>query len=359
MIIRSLELSNFRNYEGLSLNPDRGTNILYGDNAQGKTNIIEAIYMSGTSKSHRSKRDSEMIRFDREDAHIRTVVEKSGKEFRIDIHLKRSRSKGIAINGVPIKKVSDLFGILNVVLFSPEDLDIIKEGPAKRRRFVDMELCQLDKIYMYNLNKYNKVLNQRNALLKEMPYNEDLSSTLGVWDEQLVSYGEKVIESRKRFVDEIAGLIRSIHYEISGKKEELIAGYEPNTGSEEFKEKLEKSRQRDMGTRMTNVGPHRDDISFKIGDVDIRKYGSQGQQRTCALSLKLSEIETVKRTVGETPVLLLDDVMSELDSNRQNILLNSINEIQTVITCTGLDDFIKNRFKIDKVYKVVDGRVEG
>ena len=358
MIVKSVELSNFRNYENLSLTLDEGTNILFGDNAQGKTNIIEAVYVSGTSKSHRSTREKEMIRFDAEDSHIKTIVEKGGGDFRIDIHLKKSKSRGIAINGIPIKRATDLFGILNLVLFSPEDLDIIKEGPAKRRRFIDMELCQLDKIYMYNIGKYNKILNQRNCLLKDMAYNEDLGSTLNVWDDQLVNYGTKVIEARDEFIKEISGLIRDIHRKITGGKEELFVEYEPAVSSGSFREELERSRDRDLKLRQTNIGPHRDDISFSLEGIDVRKYGSQGQQRTCALSLKLSEIETVRRVTGEKPVLLLDDVLSELDSSRQNLLLSCIEDIQTIITCTGLEEFVRNRFKIDKVFEVRQGKVE-
>ncbi len=191
MIIRSIELRNFRNYENLDIEFDEGTNILYGDNAQGKTNILEAAYMSGTTKSHKGSRDKEMIRFEQNEAHIRTVVEKNEKQFQIDMHLRRNGSKGVAINKIPIKKASELFGILNIVFFSPEDLNIIKNGPAERRRFIDLELCQLDKLYLSDLANYNKVLNQRNRLLKDIAYRQDLLDTLSVWDTQLVEYGRR------------------------------------------------------------------------------------------------------------------------------------------------------------------------
>ena len=358
MIIKSIELQNFRNYEDLNISFDEGTNIFYGDNAQGKTNILEAAYLSGTTKSHKCSKDKEMIRFGEQESHIRTVVVKKDQEYQIDRHLKHNRSKGIAINKVPIKKASELFGILNMVFFSPEDLNIIKNGPAERRRFLDSELCQLDKIYLSDLTTYNKILNQRNKLLKDMVYRPDLKDTLPVWDMQLVETGRKIIRRRKQFVDELNEIVHDIHYRISGEKEDLLLQYEPSIEDIFFEDELSRVKERDMRQCMTSVGPHRDDLLFSIGEVDIRKFGSQGQQRTSALSLKLSEIELVKRSIHDTPVLLLDDVLSELDSNRQNYLLNSIHDTQTLITCTGLDEFVKNRFHINKIFKVVQGTVE-
>ncbi len=349
MIIKSIELKNFRNYEELNLNLDGGTNILYGDNAQGKTNILESIYVSGTTKSHKGSRDKEMIRFGENEAHIRTMVEKNQMSYQIDMHLKKNRSKGIAINGVPIRKASELFGVLNMVFFSPEDLNIIKNGPSERRRFLDSEICQLDKIYLSDLTKYNKVLNQRNKLLKDMVFHPDLENTLSVWDMQLISYGRRIISRRRRFVEELNEIVRGIHESISGGREQLTLTYEPDIEEAFFEDELNRAKEKDRKYCSTSVGPHRDDISFFIGDIDIRKFGSQGQQRTSALSLKLC--------IHDTPVLLLDDVLSELDSNRQNYLLNSIHDIQTVITCTGLDEFVRNRFQIDKIFEVISGTV--
>lgn len=357
MIIKSIELKNFRNYEDLRLSFDKGTNIFYGDNAQGKTNILEAAYMSGTTKSHKGSKDKEMIRFDKQESHLRTVVIKQGKEYQIDMHLKQSRAKGIAINRVPIKKASELFGILNMVFFSPEDLNIIKNGPSERRRFLDSELCQLDKIYLADLTNYNKILNQRNKLLKDMVYHSDLKDTLPIWDMQLAETGKKIIRRRKQFVEELNEIVYGIHYKISGEKEELLLKYEPSIDEFCFEDALEKAKVRDLKLCQTSIGPHRDDLLFSIHNIDIRRFGSQGQQRTSALSLKLSEIELVKKSIHDTPVLLLDDVLSELDSNRQNYLLNNIYDTQTMITCTGLDEFVRNRFQIDKVFEVVSGRV--
>ncbi len=358
MIIKSLELMNFRNYEFLDLKFSEGTNILYGDNAQGKTNVLEAIYLSATTKSHKGSKDKDIVCFDKEEAHIRTYLAKEGIEYKIDMHLRKNKSKGVAVDGQKLKKAADLLGLLNVVFFSPEDLSIIKNGPAERRRFVDMELCQLDSFYLYNLNHYNKIVNQRNKLLKDMYFNPQLKDTLNIWDSQLVSFGSKIIERRRMFVGQLNEIIYGIHKKLSGDREELIIKYEPDVEIDDFETILKKNQEKDIKLKQTSVGPHRDDFSFMTGNIDIRKFGSQGQQRTAALSLKLSEIEIVKKITKDTPVLLLDDVLSELDSNRQNYLLNSIGNIQTIITCTGLDEFVNNRFEINKVFKVVEGTIQ-
>lgn len=357
MILKSLELANFRNYEELNISFDKGTNILYGDNAQGKTNILEAIYVSATTKSHKGSKDKEIINFDKEEAHIRTYLEKENVETRVDMHLRKNKSKGIAIDGQKIKKAADLMGLLNVVFFSPEDLSIIKDGPAERRRFADMELCQLDSFYLYNLNHYNKIIGQRNKLLKDIYFQPELKETLNIWDSQLVSFGSKIIERREQFVKQLGDIIFDIHKKLSGGKEELVIAYEPDVSIEDFEKQMKYNQDKDIRLKQTTTGPHRDDFSFVVNGVDIRKYGSQGQQRTAALSLKLSEIELVKKISKDTPVLLLDDVLSELDSNRQNYLLNSIGNIQTIISCTGLDEFINNRFEINKIFKVTNGTV--
>ena len=357
MIIESLDLQNYRNYELLNINFSDKTNILYGNNAQGKTNILEAIYVAGTTKSHRGSKDREIISFDKDEAHIKLIVRKNGIPHRIDMHLKKTKSKGVAIDGIPIRRAVDLLGIINIVFFSPEDLNIIKSGPAERRRFMDMELCQLDKLYVHNLLNYNKALLQRNKLLKDISFQPSLEDTLDVWDEQLVNYGCELIRIRRNFINNLNDIIFNIHRKLSGDKEELVLGYEPSVKEDEFKKELDISRERDIRQKLTGCGPHRDDMSFNIGGMDIRKYGSQGQQRTCALSLKLSEIELVKKITGDNPVLLLDDVLSELDGNRQNYLLDSIDSVQTIVTCTGLDEFINYRFQFDKVFRVSEGHI--
>ena len=276
---------------------------------------------------------------------------------KIDVHLKKNKSKGIAVDGIPIKKASELFGIVNLVFFSPEDLNIIKNGPGERRRFLDMELCQLDKIYLQDLAGYNQVLNQRNKLLKDISFSPRLADTLDVWDMQLVHYGKKIIAARKRFIGELNGMIRELHASLTGGRESIYLNYEPNVEEELLEERLAASRDRDLKFKQSSVGPHRDDFCVQVNDIDIRKFGSQGQQRTAALSLKLSELALVKKRIGENPVLLLDDVLSELDSSRQNYLLQSIHQIQTLITCTGLDEFVSNRFEINKIFRVIDGNV--
>jgi len=357
MFVKSLKLCDFRNYTELDIKFSKGVNILYGDNAQGKTNILEAIYLGGTTKSHKGSKDREIIMMDKPEAHIRLLIDRDGFTHKIDMHLKRSKSKGIAIDGIPIKKSSELIGLAHMVFFSPEDLSIIKNGPGERRRFIDMELCQLDKLYLHNLTNYNKALNQRNHLLKQISLNDNLLDTLCIWDIKLVEFGKKIVESRKAFIDQLNTIIFDIHKRLSGNKEELFIKYVPNVIADSFEKKLEESRTKDIYTKNTGVGPHRDDIQFLIKGADLRKYGSQGQQRTSALSLKLAEIEMVKRVVGEKPVLLLDDVLSELDRNRQNYLLDSIKDIQTIVTCTGLEEFVNNRMVMDQVYEVINGTV--
>lgn len=361
MVIKSLKLKNYRNYELLDMTFDSKTNILYGDNAQGKTNILEALYLSGTTKSHRGTKDRDLIQFGREESHLETIVEKKGMEFQIDMHLKKNSPKGIAINKIPIRKASELFGIVHFVFFSPEDLNIIKDGPAGRRRFIDLELSQIDKVYLSNLSNYNRIVNQRNHLLKDLARQEaagsSLAETLDIWDMQLAGYGEKIIKARKKFVIQVNDIISDIHRRLTGGQENIEVKYEPDTKGQPLQEALRRGRERDLRMRSTGCGPHRDDICFMTNGIDIRKFGSQGQQRTAALSLKLSEIELVRLVTKDTPILLLDDVLSELDKYRQNYLLDNIHDIQALITCTGVDEFVNHRFAINKVFHVHQGHV--
>ncbi len=360
MIIESLELKNYRNYENLKLLLNPGTNIFYGDNAQGKTNILESVFMACTSKSYRMTHDRDLIRFGEEESHIKMTVRKKGVPYRIDMHLKKNKAKGIAIDEIPIKKASELFGIANVVCFSPEDLSLIKDGPALRRRFMDLELCQLDKIYLYNLTRYNRALNQRNKLLKDMVFRPSLADTLSVWDEELIRYGTVLTEIRADFIFKIRQLIGNIHDSLSGGKESLKIVYDSNIPYGEkdaFRQELQRVHEQEMRQHLTLAGPHRDDLVFMINDRDVRKFGSQGQQRSAALSLKLSEIELVRQQISDSPILLLDDVLSELDSSRQHFLLSMLQDTQNIITCTGLDDFVNNRFHIDELFHVINGTV--
>ena len=321
MIVESIELQNYRNYEKLHMDFSDGTNLLYGDNAQGKTNLLEAIYVCSTTKSHRGSKDKEIIRFQQEESHIKLLVKKRDVPYRIDMHLKKNKTKGVAINGIPIRKASELFGIVNVVFFSPEDLNIIKNGPSERRRFLDLELCQLNKLYVHALIQYNRVITQRNKLLKDLVFHPEYEETLDIWDEQMIQYGSQVIQFRQEFIEQLNNIILSIHKQLSGEEETLELFYEANTSIDQLKNSLAKSRESDLRQKTTGVGPHRDDISFMVNGIDIRKFGSQGQQRTAALSLKLAEIELVKHLVNDYPILVLDDVLSVLYGNRQKHLL--------------------------------------
>lgn len=358
MFVKSLELKNFRNYDDLSIIFDEDNNILFGDNAQGKTNTLEAIYVCGTTKSHKGCKDKELIKIGENESHIRLIVNKNGIDRKVDMHLRKNKTKGVAIDGIPIKKSIELCGLINIIFFSPENLNIIKNGPSERRRYIDMELCQLDKFYVDNLYKYNKIISQRNNLLKQINVDRKQMETLSVWDEQLIDYGKKIISRRLDFINELNVIVNMIHKNLSGNIENLTLCYEPNVNVDNFEEKLFINRERDIILKSTSCGPHRDDVGFLINDIDVRKYGSQGQQRTAALSLNLAEIELVKKKINDNPILLLDDVLSELDRNRQTYLLNSLEGIQTIITCTGLEEFINNRFNVDKIYKVVDGKIE-
>ncbi len=357
MVVETIRLSHFRNYESLELAFDGGTNLFYGDNAQGKTNILESVYLCGTTRSHKGSKDREMILFGEEESHICMKIRKKDIPYRIDMHLKKNRTKGIAINGVPVRKAGELIGLGNFIFFSPEDLNIIKNGPSERRRFLDMELCQLDRIYLYHLSSYGRALAQRNKLLKDLYFYPEAESMLDVLDEQLAQHGEVLIRARGKFAEKLNSILCDIHGKLSGGKENLTLTYEKDTDDSGFYQKLKESREKDIKYKITTHGPHRDDLCFTIGGADIRTYGSQGQQRTAALSLKLAEIEIVKQSSKDTPVLLLDDVLSELDGNRQKCLLESIHDVQTMITCTGVEDFVGCDFKIHKLFQVIEGTV--
>ena len=358
MIIKSLELADFRNYENLKIDFSSGTNILYGDNAQGKTNILEAIYVSATTKSHKGSKDKEIIRFGQEEAHIRTILDRDGAEYRVDMHLRKSKSKGIALDGQKIKRASDLIGKLNLVFFSPEDLGIIKNGPSERRRFLDVELCQLYSLYTHDLVSYNRTMLQKNRFLREYGFRGGDGSMLEVYNEQLVKYGTGLMKIRRQFLEDLGPVILEIHKKITSGKEELLLIYENDVSEEEFASVLESRREAELSQQICLAGPHRDDIRFQVNGIDIRRYGSQGQQRTAALSLKLAELRLVEMIAGDKPVLMLDDVLSELDRSRQNALLDSVKNIQTMLSCTGLDDFVNRNISIDKIFYVNDGKAE-
>lgn len=358
MFIKTLSLKDYRNYEQGEITFSDGINILFGKNAQGKTNVLEAIYMCATSKSHRTSNDKELIRLGEDAGHVRLTVDKDGISEQIDIHIRKNNRKGIAINKSPIKKLSELMGLFHVIIFSPEDLGLIKNGPKERRRFMDIELCQLDHIYYYHLQQYHKVLKQRNNLLKSMKKTSEVVDTISIWDSQLVIHGNKIMARREDFVKRLNTIIKKIHGDISGGSEELSIIYEKNVSEEDFEDRLLSQQKKDLKFGSTSVGPHRDDLMFLVNGIDIRKYGSQGQQRTAALSLKLSEIKLVMDQIDNTPILLLDDVLSELDRHRQQYLFQSLGHIQTIITCTGVEDYIKSGTKIGRLYEVTEGHVK-
>lgn len=358
MFVNSLELSHYRNYNSLSITFNPGITILYGDNAQGKTNILEAVYLCATTKSHRGSKDKEIIQFGEEESHLRITLTKNDIGHKIDMHLRRNKSKGVAIDGQVIRKSGELFGIIHIIFFSPEDLGLIKNAPSERRKFMNLELCQLNKLYYHNYVNYNKALNQRNTLLKQIYFKPELADTLDMWDDYLVEYGKGIIEEREQFIARLNDIVRGIHSHLTGGREEIEIAYEKNVTIEDYKNVMKSKRETDLKYQSTQTGPHRDDICFYINGVDVRRFGSQGQQRTAALSLKLAEIELVKSVIHDNPILLLDDVMSELDSSRKSYLLDSIKEIQTIVTCTGYDDFIKSRLNIDQIYKVTNGTIE-
>jgi len=357
MWVKELSLKDFRNFEDIHVNLENGMNVLYGDNANGKTNLLEAIYFCATGKSQRAGQDRELIRFGKKESHIRVSVANDVKRS-IDVHLfYEGRKKGIAVDKVPIKNLSQLFGILLVIVFTPEDLRIIKAGPAERRSFLDLELCQLSKSYYHALKQYHKALKQRNNLLKKIPKDKSLQDTLSVWDEPLCKYGVQIMSHRSVFIDEIAACAKKIHSDITGGRETLCLAYKTQvTEGEQYKIKLQKSAERDIILGSTAFGIHKDDILFTVDANDVRTYGSQGQQRTAALSVKLAELELVRQRTGHAPVLLLDDIFSELDDKRQQFLVNYINGTQTILTCTGMEGVLK---KVGgKIMKMENGKLK-
>lgn len=354
MIIKKLQLSNFRNYEGLTIEFSEGVNLLYGDNAKGKTNILEAVFMIATTKSIRGSKDKDMIRFGQEEAHICAFVEKGGIPHKMDIHLRKNKKKGLAVDGIPVKKSAEFLGLLHGIAFSPDDLSMMKEGPELRRRFMDLELCQTDPLYVSNLAGYNRVVAERNDLLKQIAVKPSLQDTLPVWDAQLLEFGTYLIRARRKFLEKLAPIVEEKHRMLSGDKETLKIAYEPDCTEDSFGIKLAEATDRDLALRFTSVGPHRDDMSLFINGNNVRLYGSQGQQRTAALSLKFAEIELVKNVIRESPILLLDDVLSELDRSRQLQLLSEMQDVQTIVTCTGMEEFVQCRPEGNTIF-AVDG----
>lgn len=358
MEINKISYQTYRNIEELSLTPNKTMNVLIGANAQGKTNFLEGIYFCATGRSLRNASDAQLIKFNSQQCHLKLSVTGNYTTNRIDVHIKHNLKKGVAVNGIPAKKLSDLLGTLYIVCFSPEDLGLIKDSPARRRRFLDMELCQLNKVYYYNLQKYHKVLRQRNHLLKDLKKKPDLKNTLELWTEQLYTYGKPIILARKSFLSKLDDIGSKKMTSITGGVDSLKIQYKPNTTIENLKSKIENNIERDIFLGVTQFGPHKDDISFIVNEIDCKTFGSQGQQRSVALAIKLAEIDIITEETGEKPVLLLDDVFSELDKNRQKFLMDSITGLQSFITCTGVEDILKEYVGEDEIFFVDKGEIK-
>jgi len=362
MVISNLKLVNYRNHEYSDINFGKKVNIIYGNNAQGKTNILESLYLFATGRSHRTNKSRELIRFGTDYANVKITFESKSGMNTGEMVILTDQKRRIKINEVPINRIGQLMGFFNVVMFSPEDLNLIKEGPSQRRRFLDIGISQIRPNYFYYLQQYVKVLEQRNKLLKEISVKSSLKETLSVWDEKLVEYGSKIIWYRELYIKKLSEFARQVHFNITLGCEKLDISYFPGIRSDQiesekkikelFQIQLLHNSKREIESGMTLVGPHRDEIEFVINNVTVKHFASQGQQRTVVLSLKLAEMEFIKEYTGEYPVLLLDDIMSELDKSRQNFLTNKIEDKQVIITCTDIDKFVNydqaSFFKVEK-----------
>ena len=363
MYIRSIELKDFRNYESLHLQFNKSVNLILGKNAQGKTNLLEGIYVTSVGKSFRTNKDSELIRFGCDFASVNIEAVKDDMDCNIEIIYSKDQKKYAKIEGIKLKKTSELLKNVFIVIFSPEDLKIVKDEPEKRRKFIDRELCQIKPAYYDNLSNYKKILIQRNAYLKEFNINR---SMLDVWDRQLSKYGAAVMHMRKNFIKDLSLTAGQIHSKITNGKEKVEIKYAPNVEffanskeqEEKFYEKIKESYDVDIRQRTTTKGPHKDDFELFIDGINVRSFGSQGQQRTCALSLKLAEIKIIEEETGYKPILLLDDVMSELDIERQEYLVKSLSGVQLFITTTEIPEILTRKFPNYTAYKVEKGEIE-
>ncbi|MBS4539317.1 DNA replication/repair protein RecF [Clostridium sp. D2Q-11] len=366
MYVNSIKLINFRNYSGIKIFLNEKVNIFLGENGQGKTNLLESIYIASTGKSFRSNKDKELITIEKEAGYIGVELIKENVEKYIELKLDLNNPKRVKINGVEQEKISDLTGVLQVVVFSPEDLKIIKEGPSHRRNFLDDEITQMKPVYKSIVNDYNRVLTQRNNLLKVIQYDSNKKKMLSIWNEQLVELGTKIMILRKSFVDRLAPISKDIHHSITDGGENLEVQYsssfnlvnlDKNKIINKYNELLSKYEKEDIEKGTTKIGPHRDDLDIIIDDKNTRIFGSQGQQRTAALSLRLAEVKLIKEETEEYPVLLLDDVFSELDINRRKYLISTFKDVQTIITSTD-DIEIEEIDKFEKrIYYIKGGNI--
>ena len=354
MNIKEITLKNFRNYENETIKFQEGLNVIIGNNAMGKTNLLESIYCCAIGKSPKTTKYKELIKMGKTNAYIKIVLERKYRDHIIEFYVDNKENKRIKIDGVPLSKLKDLIGYMNIIFFSPEEIKMIKEGPDERRKFINISLSQQSKTYLTSLYKYNEILANRNKLLKENFKDENIKEMLVIWDSQLAKEGAYVIKKRYEFVNKLSIAAKEAHKNLTDSKEDLELEYESIVKDEPIEimqEKIEKllkdSVDKDINLQYTSVGPHRDDIAIVANNIDIRKFGSQGQQRTCALSLKLAEISLFEDEIKEKPILLLDDVLSELDATRRTKLMELSSELQTMITCTDFDmDLAHNEIRI-------------
>lgn len=367
MIVKNIKLINYRNFSKVNVKLNNNLNIFIGDNAQGKTNLLESIYISSIGRTFRSNKENDLIKFDENFSQVEVSIIKKNLDKKINIKLKKNSKKSIEINQIKLEKNNDLIGILNNVIFTPDDLKLIKGSPSERRRLINIAISQIKPKYKYLLKNYKKVITQRNNLLRKV--NDENIDVLNIWNNYLINIGSEIIRYREKYFKKLKYNTEKIYSNISGNNEMLTLEYKSLLGDinnipinelkELFNLKLSKNFQNEKFRGLSLVGPHRDDIIIKIDNKECKYFGSQGQQRTAALSLKLAEIEIIHEEIGEYPILLLDDVLSELDNNRKKYLMNYIQKLQTIITSVNDEDLQQLiKLKDKKVFYIKNGIIE-
>ncbi len=359
MKIETVSIANFRNYKNLDIKFDDKVNVFIGKNAQGKTNLLESIYFCCIGKSFKSCKDKDTIKWGEEKGSIKLLAKKKYREEKIEIKLDKTKKKTVLVNGLPIRKIGDLIGEINIVFFSPQELKLVRESPDERRKFMDISISQNNKRYFYQLSRYEKILANRNKLLKNSQTIETVKETIDIWDRALVMSAKYIAFEREKFVKEICPYAEKANLFLSEGKENLRLEYVcgcdvklDDNFEKELEKKLKKNIEKDFKLGYTTLGTHRDDIDIYLNDVEVKSFGSQGQQRTVGLALKLAELENMNNINGEYPILLLDDVFSELDLDRQKRLLKFVSRTQTFITCT-------DERKIDgKLFFIENGNIK-
>lgn len=362
MHITEISVANYRNLSTFNLKLSCGLNVFVGQNAQGKTNLLEAIYLCCLGKSPRANNDKELINWNAETAKTAIKFESAFGSGDIKITLSKKAKKQVSVNSVPITRLGELLGYVNAIYFSPDEMRVIKQGPNERRRFLDIDLCQLDKMYFYSLNRFNKALAQRNNLLKNNRNSPMLRDMLEAWDQGIVRDGARVLLKRRAFVEKLSVHVKTVHEKLSSGSENFIISYDSQISGatlddiqKNYANLLVNNFDKDLKLGYTSGGIQRDDISLDINGIDLRVYASQGQQRTAALSLKLAELDLFFQLTGEYPILLLDDVLSELDQKRQSQLLNFNDQVQVILTGTRFDEDLANKKYMR--FSIADGKV--